>query len=307
MRGLVVINPNAGSSDLLARIEGPLAEAGFEIHRTEGPGDAQRAATKAAQSGFDLVIAAGGDGTVTEVVEGIVAAGGTACLGLLPLGTGNDLARTLAVPLDVEGALAVLLEGRERAIDLIRVEVLGALPVHAVNVAAGGFSGRVDEELTSEAKARWGTLAYLFGAARALPDLTGYKTTVAWDDGDVEQVDALNVIIANCRSCAGGRMVAPLANPEDGLLDVVIIRQGSLLDVAGAAARFALGNYLESDTILFRRARSVSIRSDPPMLFNIDGELLPEGASISFRVLRAALRVLVGPGYSAEPTGVPEP
>lgn len=305
MRGLVIVNPNAGSSDLLTRIEQPLADAGFTIHRTQAPGDAGRAAAAAADDGFDLVVAAGGDGTVTEVVDGLVAGGGRARLGLLPLGTGNDLARTLAVPLDVEAALAALLKGDERAIDLIRAEVDGAPAVHAVNVAAGGFSGRVDEEMTAEAKGRWGVLAYVFGAAKVLPDLTGYKTRLTWDDGNDEIVDAFNVVVANGRSCAGGKMVAPFANPEDGLLDVVVVRSGSLLDIAGVAARLALGNYLDSDVVSLRRARSVRVASEPPMLFNVDGELQPEGP-ITFRVLPGALRVLVGPGYTPEPP-VPEP
>jgi diacylglycerol kinase (ATP) len=306
MRGIVILNPSAGSSDLLTSIEGRLVEAGFTLHETTGPGDALRTAQGAADRGFDLVVAAGGDGTITEVVGGLAASGSRACMGLLPLGTGNDLARTLAVPLDVTAALAVLLERRERAIDLIRAEVDGSAAGHAVNVAAGGFSGRVDEELTAEAKGRWGVLAYLFGAAKALPDLTGYNTTVTWDDHETEQVDALNIVVANGRSCAGGKMVAPLANPEDGLMDVVIVRSGSLVDLAGVAARLALGNYLDSDAVSLRRARSVSIFSDPPMLFNGDGELLPRGA-VTFRVLPWALRVLVGPDYSPEPPAAPPP
>lgn len=300
MSGLVIVNPNAGSSAQLAVIENELAEAGFSIHRTAAQGDAQRVARSAADAGFELVVAAGGDGTVTEVVDGIAQGGGRVRLGVLPLGTGNDLARTLAIPLDVEAALAALLEGRERTIDLVHVEVGGRSPVHAVNIAAGGFSGLVDEELTGELKERWGTLAYLLCAAKVLPDFEGYRTTIAWDDGDAGSTDAFAVIVANGRSLAGGQLVAPLANPEDGLLDVVVVRHGTLLDLAGVAARVTLGNFLESDAVEMRRARSLRVESTPAMRFNVDGELLPEGPAL-FRVLPRALRVLVGPGYSAVP------
>lgn len=280
----------------MATTEQALTEAGFVLHETAGRGDAFRAARSAADDGFDTVVAAGGDGTVTEVVDGLAAGGARARLGILPLGTGNDLARALAIPLDVDAAVATLAEGNERTIDLIEVRASGAAPTLAANVAAGGFSGRVDEEMTAEAKDRWGTLAYVLGAMKVLPDLSGYRTTIAWDDGEAEEIDALAVLVANGRSVAGGRVVAPLASLEDGLLDVIVLRQGSLLDLAGVAARLALGTFLESDAVDMRRARALHVESTPPMRFNVDGELLPEGP-VTFRVVPHALRVIVGHDY----------
>jgi diacylglycerol kinase (ATP) len=303
MRGLVIVNPNAGSSAGIETAEQALIGAGFTLHATKARGDAFQAARSAADEGFDTVVAAGGDGTVTEVVDGLAAAGGRARLGILPLGTGNDLARALAIPLDLDPAIATLVEGNERTIDLVEVRPDGAPPTHAANVAAGGFSGRVDEEMTAEDKERWGTLAYVLGAMKALPDLAGYQTTIAWDDGDAQQIDALAVLVANGRSVAGGRVVAPLACLEDGLLDVIVLRSGSLLDLAGVAARLALGTFLESDAVEMRRARALRIDSTPPMRFNVDGELLPEGP-VTFRVLPGALRVIVGRDYRASPEGV---
>lgn len=297
MRGLVIINPNAGSFQAGGGLVGELANAGLEVRETGERGDAKRAAKGAADEGFDTVIAAGGDGTVSEVVDGLAAGGGRARLGVLPLGTGNDLARTLALPLDVDGALAELLAGRERVIDLIRVDVEGGPTTYAANVAAGGFSTLVDEELSADAKKRWGPLAYVFSAAKVLPDMGGFRTAIAWDDGDAAAVDAFSVLVANGRSVAGGQVVAPLACLEDGLLDVVVIRSGSLLDLAGVAARLALGNVLDSDAVEMRRARALCVISEPPMRFNADGELLPPGPT-TFRVVPGALRVLVGEGYS---------
>jgi diacylglycerol kinase (ATP) len=301
MRGLVIVNPNAGSSDLLKAAEQSLTDAGFVVRATDGRGDALRAARGAAEAGFETVVAAGGDGTVSEVVDGLVASGARARLGVLPLGTGNDLARALGIPLELDAAIATLLEDRERTIDLVEVRVDELPPTLAANVAAGGFSGRVDEEMTSEAKERWGTLAYVFGAMKALPDLTGYRTTIAWDDGDAEQIDALAILVANGRSVAGGRVVAPLASLEDGLLDVIVLRRGSLLDLAGVAAHLALGTFLESDAVDMRRARAVRVESTPPMRFNVDGELLPEGP-VTFRVLPSALRVVTGRDYCPQVT-----
>jgi diacylglycerol kinase (ATP) len=91
--------------------------------------------------------------------------------------------------------------------------------------------------------------------------------------------------------------VAPTANPEDGLLDVVIVKSGSLLDVAGAAARLVVGNYLDSDQVLHRQARRVSVRSRPGMWFNVDGELFTQ-QPVTFTVLPHILRVVVGADYT---------
>jgi diacylglycerol kinase (ATP) len=301
MQGIVVLNPNAGTSDKLALVEDALVSHGYRIERTEGQGHARRIAEDAARNGLSVVVAAGGDGTISEIVDGLAAVGGVTRLGLLPLGTGNDLARTLAIPLELEAAVDALFRARDRRIDLIAVEPDAGARVYAVNVAAGGFSGQVDEEITTENKERWGALAYLFGAAKVLPDLTGYQTTFAWDDGGAEQIEALNVIVANGRSCAGGRLVAPLANPEDGSFDVVVVRHGTLLELAPVAARLAVGNYLESERVLFKRARAVRIHSVPGMHFNVDGELLPLASGINFRIVPGALPVIVGPDYAPEP------
>lgn len=290
----VILNPQAGTAarsgeDLASR----LRAAGYDVRLTSAGGEATQIARERALAGAPLVVAAGGDGTISEVANGLLDAHTGARLGLLPLGTGNDLARTLDIPLgDVDAALALLRQGRERVIDVIAVEPDDAPRTYAVNVAAGGFSGQVDEVLTPELKARWGPLAYVFSAARVLPDLTGYRTTLAFDDGQAEQVEALNVIVANARSCGGGVAIAPGADVEDGLLDVVVVRFSKLLDLARVALRLARGDDLDDADVYRRRARAVRITASPPMWFNVDGELVSK-AAVTFRVVPRALRVVV--------------
>lgn len=299
MRTCVIVNPNAGSHGLFEQLQEMLAgQEEVTCWQTAEAGQARRLAEKAAADGFALVVAAGGDGTVNEVVNGLMASSRRPRLGILPLGTGNDLARTLALPVDPRDAVAVLLTHRFRALDVIRVEG-GGEAVYGINVASGGFSGQVDEVLTSELKQTWGPLAYLVGAASVLPNVQNYQTQIAYDDEPPEAVRVLNVIVANGRMAAGGKLVAPHANPEDGLLDVVVVEWGPTLALAEAATRLMTSNYLESPLVTCRRVRRVRVTSQPGMWFNVDGELLTK-EPVTFSALPGALEVAVGPGYAAE-------
>lgn len=299
MRACVVLNPHAGSSggvrELVDRIG---ADRSLELLVSERSGHARELVRKAAEAGFSRIISAGGDGTTNEAVNGLDGHFDRVTLGILPLGTGNDLPRTLALPDDPVEALELALTGPGRAIDLVRVE-MERTHAWCVNVAAGGFSGELNEILTDEVKRAWGPLAYLRGALSALPDLTRYRTRVRFDEGDEERFALLNLIIANGRRAAGGFAVAPRANPEDGLLDVIGVQIGSTLDVAGVAARLVGGDYTQADVVWSRRARSVRVRAEPGMWFNIDGELIGNDPVV-FRVAPRRLRVVTGPMYSSD-------
>lgn len=291
MRVCVVVNPAAGNAEALERLE---ALRPVTVWRA---GDAQATATlagRAAREGFDRVVAAGGDGTVARVVAGLGPWRERVVLGLLPLGTGNDLARTLGLPPDPLAALDLALGGgAERRLDLIEVRVAGGAPRLCVNAAQGGFSGQVDEGLDEDTKAAWGPLAYVRAALSTLPDLTAYEVTLALDGAAPERLDAVNVVVANGKTVGGGVRVAPDADPGDGLLDVVVVRAGSALALAGVGARLVAGNVLASDLVVHRRARRVRLSARPTMPFNADGDLLPPG-DLDLVVLPGALRVVSG-------------
>ncbi len=304
-RTCLILNPNAGSADQMAALKEAVAEAEeITCWETAEAEHGIELAGQALAEGYDCIAAAGGDGTINEVVNGLLQAAGPgeieAVLGVVPLGTGNDLARTLALPEDPRDAVALLLSGaRVETLDAMRVETGGEV-VYGTNAAAGGFSGQVDEVMTAERKKNWGPLAYLFGAADVLPELREYETLLAFDDGAEEQVDVLNVIVANGRTAAGGHRVAPLANPCDGLLDVVIVRGGGgVFGLAEVAGLLAAGNYLESENVLHRKVRRARVRSRPGMWFNIDGELLTK-EPVTFAAVPGALRVVVGPDFVAD-------
>jgi diacylglycerol kinase (ATP) len=290
MRVCVILNPVAGAVkdvDTVRERFDPLKPERFHI--TTKPGDAETFARHA--SDFDLIVSAGGDGTLNEVVNGIASGGCNAALAVFPLGTGNDFARTLGLPNSADGVMQQILECKTRAIDLVRVT--SDQVRYFANVSSGGFSGVVDEKLTADMKRTWGPLAYLRSAAGAFAELRGYTTTVALDDAEASEVDLYNVVVANGRYVAGGIPVAPEADIADGLLDIVLIPERGPTDLAILAAQILLGKHLGSDAIIFRRAKKIAINSRPGMWFNVDGELIGNEPA-TFELLPRALRCVVG-------------
>ncbi len=300
MRVCIITNPNAGSAHLHDELAALVAgHPDYCIRSSAEDDSAQQTAEQAAREGFEVVAAAGGDGTINQVVNGLMASGADACLGVLPTGTGNDLARSLALPPDIRDAAALLDCGRRARIDVIQVEAAGLPRRYGVNACAGGFSGAVDEKMTPELKSRWGPFSYLIGAASALPEMEHYRTIMRYDEGEDEIVQALNIVVANGKTVAGGKRVAPLACMDDGLLDVVVIRRGTVVELADVGARFVAGNYLESQLVHYRPARQVRITTEPGMWFNVDGELHTDAATVVFTALPKRLEVIVGNGFEA--------
>jgi diacylglycerol kinase (ATP) len=299
----VLFNPRAGSADQIAALRDALAGRRKVTLRELGPDDdLKQVVAEVARGRCDLIAVAGGDGTVHAAVNRLAPDFPDKPLAILPLGTGNDLCRTLAVPLDPVAALDLWKTGRRRMIDVIRVE--GDRAGYAVNAVTGGFSGRVAADVTSEMKEFWGPLAYLRGAAGPIAERESYRVTFRFDDGPPEPMDVYNLVVANGRTAAGGLPVAPLANPEDGLLDVVVIPAGDLLNTSVVAARLMAGDYHADESVLHRRARRVEVECDLPIPVSFDGELT-EGRRFAFTVVPKALRVIAGPDYRPNPKGEP--
>src|SRR5207248_10268231 len=271
MRTCIILNPIGGGVKKIDAVQDRLRALKAErLCISQQAGDAEKFASES--SDFDLIVTAGGDGTLNEVVNGIAQGGCKAALGVLPLGTGNDFARTLGVPTDLETAIEQIMAAKTRAIDLVRVT--SDRVRYFVNVSSGGFSGLVDEKLTPEMKRAWGPLAYLRCAAAAFSELRGYTTSVALDGEPPREIDLYNVVVANGRYVAGGIPIAPEAEIADGLLDIVLIPERGPADLAIVAAQILVGKHLGSDGIIFKRAKKVAITSRPGMWFNVDGELI---------------------------------
>ncbi|MFP4600139.1 MAG: diacylglycerol/lipid kinase family protein [Persicimonas sp.] len=302
----VIINPEAGSAaknqHLLARVRSLLE---VEARVTSAPGDATRLARQACVQGAQRVVAAGGDGTVNEVLNGIAGHLSAVTLGVLPLGTGNDVARALGMPDDPDLALSYLLESNDvRQIDLMRVSNPSGSRL-ALNHVNAGYSNLVNEQITAEMKQRWGPFAYLKAAASRLGERREYHTRIIWEDGAVEVIDAVNVFVANGPTVAGGLRIAPQASLEDGMLHTFVFKSGSLVELAGMAARALVGDLTHSEHVISRPTGRLHVESTPPMIFNVDGEAFCEQI-VEVRVIPGALRAIVGPKYVVAPTAAVE-
>jgi diacylglycerol kinase (ATP) len=302
----VVYNPGAGSAERIEELHGRQG-AGMPLMlcATEAEGDAARHAAQAALDCARAVIAAGGDGTIREVVSGLMEARqrqpGLALpdLLVLPMGTGNDLARTLELPDTTDEVLALLAAGRRRPLDVLRWSLAPAGGEDAkrgwcVNVIAGGFAAKLKGALTPEVKKFWGPLAYARAAFSSMDEVENPHTlTFSVDGGPPQAAEAINVIVANARYAGGGMEVAPQADPSDGRMDLVIITPGEgMLDLAEVTAKLLMGEVDESEHTIVVSARRLRISAAPPIPFNIDGDPAGEG-TLEVEVLAAALNVLV--------------
>lgn len=293
MDAVLIVNPTAGAGEgspdwvqLMAAAD----ELGVRVRETTGAGDAEAFARDAVTSGARVVIAAGGDGTLSEVINGMSADFEAARLAIVPLGTANDFATTLGVrPNDVATALSLVEEGREHRVDLVRADD-GEGRRYIINASTGGFSEVIHQHLDSEMKKRWGALSYLRAAADAVSEICFHNAKLRIDDEEFA-VDTCAVVVANGRS-AGGFEITPEADIEDEKLDVLIIRAHTFMDEARLVGRYLVGAHLTSEDVVFRQASRLRIETDPPMGFSSDGELIGR-TPITFEVVPRVLRVML--------------
>lgn len=275
---------------------------GLEVEwiQTENPEDAIEAARDWRDG---LLVVAGGDGTINDAINGLGRAGfpRSVTLGILPSGTGNDLAVTLGVPEDPDLAEDIIRQNRVRTLDVARVRSEGVGERFFVNVATGGLGAEISDANEGELKKKWGKLSYLRASLEAARDFD-VRDLELYLDGDHHKVRAVNVVVGNCRYAGGGWLAAPRANPEDGLLDVVIIEKLGLADLLQLApASLARADYLEKEGVFFARAKEIRVESAPPGLeFTADGEVIGDEPT-EFSVIPRALKVIVGPDYIPDP------
>lgn len=249
-----------------------------------GPG-MMKAARRAVESGVSTVVVGGGDGTISAVVN-LLARRPDLTLGILPVGTGNEVARILGIPLDLPGACQVIASGRIEAVDL--VEANGNFFLHTALI---GYPARVNHTISPALKARFGTVAYTISLLRAMFGSGAFKARVTGRDVEWEG-ETIAVIAGNGRFHLPAHVLLPhRGGKEDGL--VVYAPRGSQLSTM---FRLAVGLWVtrkEQPELLFAvRGDSVTVEADPSQDVDLDGEYARQ-TPVHFRLARAALRVLV--------------
>jgi diacylglycerol kinase (ATP) len=271
-RARIIYNPTSGREifkkhlpDVLAKLE----NAGYETscHATTGPGDATEAARIAVERKYDIVIAAGGDGTFNEVVNGLAEQEYRPKLGLIPVGTTNDFARALHIPRDILAATEVIVNGQTIPIDIGRMN-----DKYFVNIAGGGRITELTYEVPIKLKTMLGQLAYYIKGIEMLPSLKPYKLHLEYD-GKLYEGDVMLFLIALTNSVGGFEKLAPDASINDGYFTLLILKKTNLADFVRLVTLALRGDHIKDPNVIYTKANYVKVTSEDDVLINLDGEL----------------------------------
>lgn len=310
----LIINPIAANSKTAGRwpqIQELLKTQGLDFDHvfTERAGHATELARQAVAEGCTLIVAVGGEGTLNEVVNGLVGPAGTVppevVLGMIPSGTGTDFVRTLGIPRDCLQACQHLLTAETIAVDLGEVEYapLDSTSSHApaqtglahryfINVAGLGFDGEASERVNRSSKALGGTLTYLISLFITLISYQNKHVELTLDGQTAPRRRLNSVIVSNGRYFGGGMCIAPHADLQDGLFDVIILGDLNKLEFALNVPKVYNGTHLTHPKVEEYRAREVRVVSQERMLIQADGDLVGM-APATFRLLPQAIRIKI--------------
>jgi len=293
-RAYAIVNPAAGhgrAAHLVRTIAREFAAGGMdlEVAVSPGPGEAARLAAGAVDDGYATILAVGGDGTANEIASGMI--GSDAALALYPVGSGNDLARSLGYPRGRKRrhlARWLATEARRRTIDV--GEVNGRI---FLNVAGVGIDGYVAERVVASERVVGPRWAYLVGSLVGIATYRPREMEVRID-GETQVGRFLTVVASNGRYFGSGMTPAPRARLDDGMLDVTVAGDISKLGAVAALAKLYFGRHENGTTIVTRTAREIEIDLERPHPMEIDGEVA-HAEHLSIRIRPAAIAVLAAP------------
>lgn len=275
-----MVNPKGGRGQagwrwagLRPRLEACLPNTSFDVLETTGPRSAPAQARALAEGGCSIVVAVGGDGTVSQVMNGLT--GTDAALAVLPAGTGNDFARTLGFGPNIDAAVDALVVGERMRMDVGAWRV-GNQSGFFINVAGLGFDSAVADRINRGFRHVRGSLAYF---AAILSTLRTYRPRrlSGLIDGEPIEGQVMLCALANAQAYGGGLRIAPMASIEDGLLDLVMVGEFGTVEFLRNFGRLRRGNHLFHPKVFHRPFRRLEIEVDPPGPFLVDGELFGPG------------------------------
>jgi YegS/Rv2252/BmrU family lipid kinase len=307
----VIANPSAASGSTEKAWPGIASElrshfGPYQVKFTEKRGDALTLALESARQGVRLIIACGGDGTISEVANGILDSGLDAELGILPSGTGGDFRRTLGIPNRTRDAAQILRNGKSKLIDVGRVTFVShngeQTSRHFLGVASFGMSAEVVERVKHgrsdwlpKNAPRWlsGRVSFAVSMLQTAAQTSAARVIVQVDDRQERYLTVTNLCVANARYFGGGMKIAPDAKLNDGRFDVVSIGDIGKLKILTNAPRLYAGSHLSMENVDHVLARKIVARPDSKereVLLEIDGEL-PGRLPATFQIVPSALRV----------------
>ena len=291
MNILCIINPIAGGGRAAKEIA-PLLQAlcrvsgaSCDIVTTNKRGDGTTFAQDAVRQGYSLVAAAGGDGTINEVATGLVGSGVT--LGIIPVGSGNGLARALRIPLRYQDACKLTLDGMPKLIDVGEVEGRRFFATSGV-----GFDAHVGKTYNESPHHSRGIMPYVQIAVSEFFTYTP-ESVMLRCNGNTYRYTPLVLTVANTEQYGGGAIIAPGAMPDDGLFDVVIIPQSNMLTLVSQLPKLFTRDIDTFPNMVTHRAASLTITRHFPGPVHVDGESFMAGAILHYTLLPLALSVLV--------------
>lgn len=290
MKALLIMNPKAGRKrkispveEITAALRQPFID--LSVHLTTAPGDATVAARQAAQDGFELVIAAGGDGSLNEVANGLV--GSEVELGLVPVGTENVLARELGIPLNVTNACKHLLDKVPRKIDVGKAD-----DRHFVCFAGIGFDAHVAHNLDPLRKASLGAVAYFLTSFEKIgPYRKSPRNATLKIDGQEITSTFWMMLVGNIQNYGGGLKPAPKALMDDGLLDLCVYPVTGYPATVRQMVSTRGGRHLELPGMLYYQAKRIEIATDPVEQIQLDGDPWTGTTPITIEAVPRSLNV----------------
>lgn len=270
-RARIIYNPTAGRESFKKSLPDALdilERAGYETscHATTGEGCATRAARAAVERGFDVVIAAGGDGTIHEVVNGLAELENRPKLGIVPAGTTNDFARALQIPKDPLAAVEVIAKG-----DTIPVDVGRMNDKYFINIGGGGRLTELTYEVPSKLKTVLGQLAYYLKGIEMLPSFKATHLTIEYD-GKLYEGEAMLFLVGLTNSVGGFEKLAPNSSINDGLFSLLILKKTNLADFVRIATLALRGEHIHDPKVIYTQANRIKVHSEEKVQLNLDGE-----------------------------------
>lgn len=270
-RARIIYNPTAGREIFrkhLAEVLEKLEIAGYETscHATTAEGDAVEAAKDAVEREFDIIIAAGGDGTLNEVVAGVSPFEKRPKIGLVPVGTTNDFARALQIPRTIDEAIDIIIKG-----ETVPVDVGVVNDRHFINIAGGGRLTELTYEVPSRLKAVIGQLAYYLKGVEMLPSIHSSPMRIEYD-GNVFDEEAMMFLVGLTNSVGGFEKLAPDSSINDGKFTLLILKKCNIAEFIRVISLAVRGEHLNDPLVIATKAEKIKVTSSEKVLLNLDGE-----------------------------------